>query len=235
MFKKDKSTRKKTGLIIIKKYIIILSIIIYISLSITSANAYERPEFTDGLGSNWHKAKICLPCHYMLLGTEKARTISNSCMNCHQYHIKGYTVTTDKKLDMKSIENIHLDIVCIRCHVGSQSQKNLTAADFHRVMKKTACLVCHTYENGTYKKPLKNKCSDCHSGSPHVVHGKRIEELCAACHGEFGEQYATKSIKPGDEMIPSSLSNLSGPDKYEYQTIGQLIIKLLEQIMQIRR
>lgn len=217
------------------KIYIILFIIVLSFIFSSPAVAYERPEFKDGLGASWHKAKICLPCHYMLLGTEKARSISNSCNNCHQYHIQGYSAKTDKKIDMKGIENLHRDIVCIRCHVGLKSQKNITAADFHRVMSKTACLNCHTFENGTYIKPLKNKCSDCHSASPHVVHGERIEKLCVACHGEFGEQYATKNLEAGDEMMPSALSNISLQDKSEYQTIGQLIIRIIEQITQILR
>jgi hypothetical protein len=217
---------------IIKNSVISICIIILVFIYIPgSSSAYERPEYKDGIGANWHPAKMCLPCHYMLAGTVKARTISYSCQNCHIYKGLG-----PNKLNMSKIEDIHVDIVCIECHIGQKSQINVTAADFHRVMSKTACLSCHTVENGTYKKPLKKKCSDCHSGSPHVVHGNKIEKMCVACHGEFGEQYVNQSIPQENKMKSPSISNISsiyGTDKSEYPTIGQLIINLIEKLSQI--
>jgi hypothetical protein len=216
---------------IIKNSVICICIMILVFVFIPgSSSAYERPEFTDGIGAKWHSAKICLPCHYMLAGTEKARKISEKCQNCHRYDVGP------SKLNMSKMEDIHMDIVCIGCHIGPKSQENVTAVDFHRSMSKTDCLSCHTFENGTYIKPLKKNCSDCHSGSPHVVHGNKIEKLCVACHGEFGEQYVNQSISQENKMKSPSISNISksyGNDRSEYPTIGQLIINLIEKLSQI--
>jgi Zn finger protein HypA/HybF involved in hydrogenase expression len=204
--------------------IISLIILLFFSLAI-SVGAYERPEFTDGLTDSWHPGAFCIPCHYTLLSTDKAQSISNGC-KCHDYIPKN--AESKYSVDMKQIFNIHKDIVCIRCHVGVKEGANLTAADFHRIMSKEACLACHTYENGTYQKPQKTKCSDCHSGDPHVVHGKKLERMCITCHGDFAATYiANKTVS----------SSLSKPDDVvkEYPTIGQIISNLIESLFQIFR
>ncbi len=222
---------------IIRKKIFIFCVIITIPVLFSnSALAYERPAFTDGLAAKWHPGNFCIPCHYTVAGTEKAKAIDRNCENCHKYRYNNSFFNT-KKIDMTYIVNIHSDMVCIRCHVGLKSQNNITAADFHRIMSKTACLSCHTYENGTYVKPLKNKCSDCHSGDPHVAHGEKLEKMCEACHGEFGEQYVNKSISPEDKMnAPSSLnSTIAKSDIFEYSSLGQFLMKLIEQFTQIMR
>lgn len=237
MIKNYKTSRKKIVPINKNIIFIICTMVMLPFLFAGPASAYERPEFKDGVGARWHDAKICLPCHYMLAGTEKASAISSSCENCHSNQVKGYAKGDDRKIDMTKIANLHKDIVCIRCHVGLKSQKNVTAGDFHRVMSKTACLSCHTYENGTYKKPLKTRCSDCHNVNPHVVHGKRIEKMCVACHGEYIEVYVN-SLGAEDKAKLPSLSNISMPNisnKPEYPSIGEFIIKLLGQFTQILR
>ena len=170
-------------------------------------------------------------------GTEKAKAIDSNCENCHKYREKGAYFNT-KKIDMTPIIDIHTNIVCIRCHVGLKTQANITAADFNRVMSKTPCLSCHTFKNGTYVKPIKNKCSDCHSGDPHVAHGEKLEKMCVACHGDFGEQFVNKSTKNENKMPAPSGLNASAqgkPDISEIPSIGQLIIKLIEQLTQVFR
>ncbi len=222
-----------------KKYDLIVKILIF-SFAVFSlmiliagrANAYERPEFTDGLISNWHPGSFCIPCHYTLLGNERAREISEGCsQTCHGSGNRPKDATSNYKVDMTKISKIHKDIICIKCHVSTKSEQNVTAVDFHRVMSKTACLTCHTFVNGTYVKPQKTSCSDCHGGNPHVVHGKRIDRMCVACHGEFGEKYI------GKLELPSNVSNMSQTIKKsevgvkEYPTIGMIITRIIESLL----
>jgi hypothetical protein len=103
---------------------------------------------------------------------------------------------------MTKIYDIHKDTMCIRCHIGMKDQQDVTAQDFHRIMP-IACSNCHKYTNGTYQVPEKKNCSACHAdGNPHVVHGKKIEVLCVACHGEdFANKYVGKTINITDKGI----------------------------------
>jgi hypothetical protein len=196
----------------------------FVSLPI-SANAFERPEFQDGLTDSWHPGAFCIPCHYTLLSKDKAQSISNGC-KCHDY--VSSDAVNKYSVDMKKIFDIHKDIVCIRCHAGVKDGNNITASDFHRIMSKEACLACHTYVNGTIQKPQKTNCSDCHSGDPHVVHGNKLENMCVICHGDFAQKYVTNKTvgtvlaKPV-EVVP------------EYPTIGQIISNLLGSVSQIFR
>lgn len=235
MFKKVKTSRKKIVQQLIKPIFIICILIILLAFLSGSAYAYESPEYKDGLFQSWHRANLCIPCHYMLAGTAKAQAISNSCENCHKYRIKGANAGNDRKIEMSTIENIHTDMVCIKCHVGPRTETNITAADFHRVMSKTACLSCHTFENGSYIKPLKTKCSDCHSGSPHVVHGTRLNKMCVACHGEAIEKFITINPEEAGNIILSQGQNTTIAEIPEYPTIGQFIIQLIEQFTKILR
>lgn len=236
MFKKVKTSRKKiVPKQLIKPIFIICILIILLAFLSGSAYAYESPEYKDGLFQSWHRANLCIPCHYMLAGTAKAQAISNSCENCHKYRIKGATAANDRKIEMSNIENIHTNMVCIKCHVGLKAGTNITAADFHRVMSKTACLECHAFDNGTYIKPLKTRCSDCHSGSPHVVHGDRLNKMCVACHGENIEKFITTNPEVAGKMISLSGQNATIVDKSEYPTLGEFIIKLIEQFTKILR
>ncbi len=189
------------------------------------AIAYERPAFRDGLTDKWHPGAYCIPCHYTLLDAEQARAISNGC-KCH--YIGPRDPQNKYKVDMTKVFDIHKDIVCIKCHVGNKDENNVTEADFHRVMSKVACLSCHTFENGTYQKPQKTKCSDCHGGDPHVVHGSRIQQMCVACHGEFGQNYAASLGLPTG-------SNQSVVPTKEYPTIGEIMSRIIDSLMGLLR
>ena len=226
LLKKNKEN-KSIGNILI--FFIIMVSIVFFSIQ---ASAYERPQFKDGLMDNWHPGKICIPCHYTLAGTEKAKAISTNCFKCHAN--RPQNVQGGYNIDMVKIFNIHKDMVCIRCHVGIKDGDKITAQDFHRVMSKTACLSCHTFENGTYQKPKKTKCSDCHGGDPHVIHGERIEKMCPACHGVFGEKYINMTAPASELPIPLNKSNTVLKDE-GYLTIGQFINNIIESFMQILR
>ena len=224
---KEFVTKKNRECQLIKRTLIISVLIILVSSLAISVNAYERPEYRDGLTDKWHPGAYCIPCHYTLLSTDKAQSISSGC-KCHDYRPKN--IEDKYSVDMKQIFNIHKDIVCIRCHVGVKDGTNVTAADFHRIMSKQACMTCHTYENGIIQKPLKTNCSDCHSGDPHVVHGKRLERMCETCHGDFAKNYV------GNKTIsPVSVSTRPEAAVKEYPTIGQIISNLVESVMQIFR
>jgi hypothetical protein len=232
MFSKEKTSTKKIQKIML---ITIFFVIILFYLIPVPVNAYESPEYKDGLFQRWHRANLCIPCHYMLAGKAKAQGISGSCANCHQYHVEGFTVANDRKINMTGIENLHTDMVCIKCHAGSKSGPNITAADFHRIMSKTACMSCHTFENGTYIKPLKTKCSECHSGSPHVVHGTKLDKMCVACHGEVIGKFINTTPEEAANIMLISGQNTTIAQIQEYPSIGQFIIQLIEQFMKILR
>lgn len=205
-------------------FILFLSMLFLISLTI-SVNAYERPEFKDGLTDSWHPGAFCIPCHYTLLSTDKAQTISNGC-KCHDYVPKN--AVNRYNVDMTKIFDIHKDIVCIRCHVGVKDGTNVTAADFHRIMSKEACMACHTYLNGTIQKPQKTNCSDCHSGDPHVVHGQRLEKMCVTCHGDFADRYIAN--KTAGTVLAKPVEVVS-----EYTTVGKIISNLFGSLFHIIR
>ncbi len=224
MFRDNKS-KKNTEYTLAKQILIFLFITLLFSIAV---DAYERPQFKDGLTDAWHPGSYCIPCHYTLIGPEKAQNISNGC-KCHDYTPKGSEGTL--KVDMKQIFDIHKDIVCIRCHVGMKEENNVTAADFHRVMSKTACLSCHTYANGTIQKPIKTSCSDCHGGDPHVVHGDKLDKMCVACHGEFADKY----VNPPSALRPSLSQQPAVAAVKEYPTIAQFIGRLIGSLMQMVR
>lgn len=209
---------------------IISILIISFYFFVPTYSAYERPEFKDGLASNWHPGAYCIPCHYSLMSIEKAKNISIACKNCHvdmRAKEKGkgkYDVDTDK------IFNIHKDIVCIRCHIGTKDQKDVNAQDFHRIMP-IACTNCHNYTNGTYQKPDKKNCSDCHmKGDPHVIHGDKVERMCTACHGE---QFANKYVNGTFAMPGQNVSARMLNEKREYPTVVNFLGKILQTLLKI--
>jgi hypothetical protein len=194
-------------------------------------NAYERPEFTDGLTADWHPGSFCIPCHYTLASTERAKEISSGC-TCHSQEYMDKNSTSSFKIDMSKIFTIHKNIICIRCHVGEKSKDNITAADIHRVMSKTPCSSCHVFANGTYLKPQKTGCSDCHGGDPHVVHGARLDKMCVACHGDFGEKYANKLVLPYNATnISLSVITKQQNTLNQFPTIGQILTGIIQALI----
>ncbi len=203
------------------KYVTIIILLIIFS---GYADAYERPEFKDGLADKWHPGSFCIPCHYTLLSSEKAQSISRSC-KCHDYKPKN--AERSYQVDMSKIFDIHKNAICIRCHIKATG--NITASDFHRAMSNVACLRCHTYSNGTYLKPQKTACSECHGGGdPHIVHDKRLGKMCVACHGSFGEKYIKKL--PPKIRVSLEQQNISAAVK-EYPSIGEFIIKIIHALL----
>lgn len=209
---------------ITKKSILIFIVVLFSMISISAA--YERVQPKDGLIAPWHPGGYCISCHYSLTSIEKAQKISYTC-SCHDYRPKGET--GGYKVNMSKIFDIHKDIICIRCHIGMKDQKNVSAQDFHRIMK-IECSNCHRYSNGTYQIPEKKNCSDCHaSGNPHVVHARenRVGKMCIACHGEeFAKKYANKTILVGETNI-----SIKPEVVKEYPTIADFLSKILKIII----
>ena len=201
-----------------------------------AANAYERPEYKDGLEARWHPGSFCIPCHYTLLGNEKAKSISSRCINtCHSAENRQKNTRSRYRIDMNRISSIHKEIVCIRCHVGMKSGRNMTPVQFHGVMSRVQCMNCHIYKNGTYIKPSKTRCIDCHGSNPHVVHGKKLGKMCVICHGEFGEKYADRLEVPSNSNI-SIMSraigeNMKREEDREYPTIGEILTGIFRTLM----
>lgn len=223
----------KSRIIFRKRSLRVLFIIAGILLFHGTANAYEIPQFTDGLAEKWHPGSFCIPCHYTIAGDEKAKSISTGCQ-CHNYKPKN--PVKPMQIEMPRILEIHINMVCIKCHMGSNKNiSNLRASDFHRVMNRVACMKCHTIDNGKIIKPKAKICSDCHAADPHVVHGKKLENLCMACHGEFGEKFTNKSVDILDKIrLPSAITRLEEKEdvvKREYTSIGEFINKLISSII----
>lgn len=216
-----------------KCFITLLFLMSYIVLASPPANAYERQEFMDGLAEKWHPGSFCIPCHYTVAGTEKAKKISTGCQ-CHNYKQKN---NPGMKIDMTRILDIHTDMVCIKCHMGSEKNlENTNASDIHRIMNRVACLKCHSVENGTMLKPKDKKCSFCHGADPHIVHGKKLESICVACHAEFGEKYVNKSVDQTEKMSsPSSIVKMENSIKVESRnpSIGEIVSKLFSSMMNL--
>lgn len=216
----------------LKKYTLFLSSIMVILILFTgSVNAYERPAFKDGLASDWHPGSFCIPCHYTIAGDEKAKSISTGCQ-CHKIASKK---PETRIIDFGMVLDIHTDMVCIKCHVGKDKNvNNLEASDFHRVMSRVACMKCHTIVDGNIQKPRAKICSDCHGADPHIVHGKKLEQLCMACHGEFGEKFTNKSVDPSQKMrLPSTLKESLENKEIESEEItslGEFISNILSSI-----
>lgn len=223
-----------------KKYEILIRILIlfimvlFLILIAEPANAYERPEFTDGLTNKWHPGSYCIPCHYTLLSSEKATEISQGCKkSCHSLKPKN---GRKYEVDMGLVSNIHEDKICIRCHIGSKDESSITASDFHRIMSNVACLDCHRSEDGTYVKPQKTRCSDCHDGGPHVVHGTKVESICEACHGEYGRKYLSTLEIPKALNITLMNATLNKQEevKDEFPTLGQFVTRLIESFIKVK-
>lgn len=226
----------KSSYIFKKRTLILLFLMAAGLIIIPGSNAaYERTPFSDGLAEKWHPGSFCIPCHYTIAGDEKARSISTGCQ-CHKYSLKN--PIKPMQIDMTKILDIHINMVCIKCHVGQNKNiSNLKAADFHNVMKRIACTKCHTIENGRAIKPKAKICSDCHAVDPHVVHGKKLEKICMACHGEFGEKFSNKSVDPSEKMsLPSAISKLDTNETFltkDYTSFGEFINKLVLSIIKL--
>lgn len=209
-----------------------LSIILLTNITIDNAAAYERPTFKDGLTSQWHPGALCITCHYVLNSQERALSISSGC-KCHSAEYALKNAESSKKVNMPKIFDYHKNIICVKCHVGTNKNQTLPQ-DIHRVMNNVSCFKCHTFENGTIKRPEKTKCFECHGGDPHIVHGKKVENVCPACHGEFAERYLDRTLKASERaMLPAAILNLSSnkeEKKREYPTVYKFLTNILNSI-----
>ncbi len=217
------------------RILIISLVMFFLILTASHANAYERPVYKDGLDAKWHPGRICLPCHYTILSDAEAKEISRGCSTyCHNSKNRPKDSNKKYELDMSKIIDLHKDVMCIRCHAGVKNENNITATDFHRIMSKTGCMSCHRYENGTYIKPEKTKCSDCHASDPHVVHGKKAEQMCVLCHGDFVQNFTSIPVVQG--QVLEKADNLTNEKTTtESPTIGQFISSMIDSLIKIIR
>lgn len=231
---KEKISKKDTKYRSIIRILIISLVMFSLILMANQANAYERPEYKDGLDAKWHAGRICLPCHYTILSDAEAKEISRGCSShCHKSTYRPKDSKNKYKLDMSKIVDLHKDVMCIRCHAGIRNENNITATDFHRMMSKTGCLSCHRFENGTYFKPEKTKCSECHASDPHVVHDKKTEKMCVLCHGDFVENYVNPATQ--DQVSEKTVDMAREKTTIESPTIGQFISSMIESLIKIIR
>ncbi|WP_048086415.1 hypothetical protein [Ferroglobus placidus] len=163
---------------------------------------------------DWHKAKICMPCHINTL-TGKDLEKFLTCTPCHN--------TKLNLRDQRQIEELHGVDVCIKCHVGSEYDKRNLGIHVHDPHYKLSCSTCH---GDVASKPETNLCTECHGSNPHAVHSRVLDEICTACHGEKIKDY----IPPTEEKKVSAEKIEKVEVKEErgiIQSISDLILNLL--------
>ena len=200
-------------MVIVRSLKIILILLIF-AISVTSA----QDDFSKfkGLMSDWHKAKICMPCHINTLSSRELNRFLN-CPTCHSYKVS----------DPKVVEKLHTVDVCVKCHAGSKiSIENLKTDDYHRIHKKVECSNCHG--STTVVKPPSKECFDCHEGGFHGVHGRILDEICVSCHSERIYSY-TGEVPSEVKKTPEPVKPVKKEVEVSF-SLADLIMKLISKI-----
>ena len=191
-------------------------LLIMISVSLSSGENPDNPLYEKyrGILSEWHKARICMPCHINTLsGKELERFLS--CTPCHN---------PDLNLNSpEQLSEIHDVDVCIKCHVGSQYNSKNLGLNVHVPHKDRDCSLCHGDE-GTISKPDKNLCTDCHDSNPHNVHSRILDSICFDCHSDNMKDYLPEIKKT--EILKATPAPTPVPEKKEitFKTISDFIL-----------
>ena len=189
-------------------------IIISITAFVLTTPSYALYEKYRGIMSDWHKAKICMPCHINTLPEKDAERFLR-CTPCHNPQLN--------LRDQKQLEEIHDVDICIKCHVGSEYNKKNLGIRVHDPHYKLSCEKCH---GDVGSKPDVNLCTDCHGSNPHEVHGRVLDEICVACHGEKIKDY----LPPTEEKkvaAEKKAEEVKAEEKSIIQSISDLILNLL--------
>ncbi|MBE8538915.1 cytochrome c3 family protein [Geoglobus acetivorans] len=205
--------RKFTGLSIK----LMLIAVIFLAALPASAHAEDLLSKYNGLMANWHKAKICMPCHINTLPLTQLDEFSK-CTPCH-----------NPKLDMRDpqqVEKLHTVNICIKCHVGSTYNSKNLGLKVHEPHKKIQCSKCHGSE-APFSVPSAKLCNECHGSNPHSVHSKILNDVCTYCHSENIKDYfpaAKEVISAAPQPTPTEEKE---PESPKITSISDLIFWIL--------
>ncbi len=196
--------------------LVIILLFLFLIIPVTSA----QNEFSKfkGIMSDWHKAKICIPCHINTLPPKELNRFLN-CPACHSKKIS----------DPQVVEELHTVDVCVKCHAGSSLTINsLKTDDYHRIHKDVNCRNCHG--ESTVIRPPSKVCFDCHEGKFHGVHGRILDEICVSCHSDRIYSY-TGEVPPEITKKPTPVPPGQGVETKETSlSLADLIFRLISKI-----
>lgn len=210
-----------------RESLIITAVLIVIILITTpsSASDAENPlyEKYKGILSQWHKARICMPCHINTLSGEELDKFTR-CSPCHNQNIN--------LKNQEQILEIHGNDVCIKCHVGSQYDTKTIGLKIHTPHKNLNCSKCHGGDS-RISKPDRNMCIDCHGSNPHSVHSKILDEICFDCHSENMKDYLpeiNKETLTSQGIVELPKQENQKETKIEIKSLSDLIIWILNML-----
>ncbi len=206
---------------IVRVVITAVFLVILTTTLVSGISEFNNPLYDKykGILSEWHKARICMPCHINTLsGRDLDRFLS--CTPCHNENLNIKSP--------KAIEKVHGVNVCIKCHVGSQySAKNL-GLNVHTPHKAKACSTCHGGD-GAISKPDKSLCTDCHGSNPHAVHSQILDRICFDCHSETMKDYLPEIKKEElTKALPAATPTPAPQEKtVSFKSLSDLILWII--------
>ena len=190
----------------------ILLILILITVPSSAGDVNPLYQKYSGILSEWHKARICMPCHINTLSGKDLEKFL-SCTPCH-----------NKNLNLKkpeAIEKLHDANVCIKCHVGSEYNKRNLGLKVHIPHKNKDCKTCHG-EDGAISKPDKTLCTECHGSNPHAVHSKNLDKICFDCHSEYIKSFLPEIKK--EKLVKAIPTPTPAPKEVSFRSLSDLIL-----------
>ncbi len=192
-------------------------ILLFLILIIPVASAQNEFSKFKGIMSDWHKAKICMPCHINVLPPKKLNRFLD-CTTCHSHKIS----------DPRVVEELHTVDVCVKCHAGSSfTMKTLKTNDYHRIHKEVNCRNCHG--ESTVIRPPSKECFNCHEGKFHGVHGRILDEICVSCHSDRIYSY-TGEVPPEVTKKPTPLPGGRVEKTEAGLSLADIIFRLISRI-----
>ena len=196
----------------------VLLIVLFIALVVTALPAGAQFSKFQGMMAQWHKARMCMPCHINTLPESQL----NRFLDCSPCHAKGVDISNPEY-----VKKLHGVNICIKCHVGNEySSKNL-GVRVHVPHKNVECSSCH---GEAIALPEANLCTDCHKGGVHGVHGEVLDQICVSCHSENIKDYIPEIEKvrktEGVKVTETPQPKVEKP----FPSIGELIISLIKLI-----
>lgn len=204
--------------------------------------ALQNPEFyISQMEADWHPGKMCVQCHFLIPWKKLRDSVT---LNCEPCHVAKKAINRELESEVQSrygstwraqvkfyknetkIPDLHANKNCNICHgLPYWSDGNVDIfAEFHTLhTANVTCFECHKKREDIVQgidlnrfDPLKKQCFWCHGETIHVVHARKLTEVCPTCHGEWGEQYniSLALIPESDfyqlEYIAANSSNFTG-------------------------
>jgi|GEM_PF-1856049 hypothetical protein len=206
----ESNERPTSGL----KFGVVLIVLSIALILITVPTSAQFSKF-QGMMAQWHKARICMPCHINTLPESQL----NRFLDCSPCHSKGVEISNPE-----FVKKLHGVNICIKCHVGNEYSRKNVGAKVHVPHKKVECSSCH---GEAVALPEARLCTDCHKGGVHGVHGKVLDEICVSCHSENIKDYIPeiKEVE-GVKVIKTPQPKV----EKVFPSISELIISLIKLI-----